>query len=132
MISLWINGWRMLDANQPFNAISNLEQGRKRTLILMTDGFNTLSLEDPYFDGSHDGSDAGDANALTATLCENIKRSNIDIWSVTYNFDGADTKQMLRECATHSGQFFDADNQAELIAAFENIGNALFSVRLTR
>ena len=127
-----INGWRMLDANQPFNAISNLEQGRKRTLILMTDGFNTLSLEDPYFDGSHDGSDAGDANALTATLCENIKRSNIDIWSVAYNFDGADTKQMLRECATHSGQFFDADNQAELIAAFENIGNALFSVRLTR
>ena len=127
-----INGWRMLDADKPFDEYSNSDQKLKRTLILMTDGFNTLSLEDPYFDGSHSGNDADDANDLTETLCENIKGAGIDIWSVAYNFEGADTKKLLSECATNSVQFFDASNQAELIAAFENIGNSLFSVRLTR
>lgn len=127
-----VNGWRMLNPEQPFDEFSNADPDRRRTLILMTDGANTLSLEDPYIDGKHSGSDQDETNTLTATLCENIKQDNIDIWSVAYNFDGADTKATLRACASNPSQYFDASNRAELIAAFENIGNKLFSVRLTR
>jgi len=143
-----VNGWRMLEPNKPFDEISNADPTRRRTLILMTDGANTLSLEDPYINGKHcnEGSDQDDdicdgvvgvegiehTNTLTATLCENIKNDNIDIWSVAYNFDGTDTKAMLRACASGPSQYFDASNRAELIAAFENIGNTLFAVRLTR
>ena len=143
-----VNGWRMLNPERPFDEISNADPTRRRTLILMTDGANTLSLEDPYINGKHcnEGSNQDDdicdgvagvegiehTNTLTATLCENIKNDNIDIWSVAYNFDGADTKAMLRACASGPSQYFDADNRAELIAAFENIGNTLFAVRLTR
>lgn len=143
-----VNGWRMLNPERPFDEISNADPTRRRTLILMTDGANTLSLENPYINGKHcnEGSNQDDdicdgvagvegiehTNTLTATLCENIKNDNIDIWSVAYNFDGADTKAMLRACASGPSQYFDADNRAELIAAFENIGNTLFAVRLTR
>jgi len=127
-----VNGWRMLDHNKPFDEYSNADNKRRRTLVLMTDGQNTLSLEDPYLDGKHSGSDSDEANALTTTLCTNIKDAGIDIWAVAYNFDGADTKDMLRDCATSSGQFFDASDQAQLIKAFEDIGKSLFSVRLTR
>ena len=127
-----VNGWRMLDPSRPFDEFSNADTTRRRTLILMTDGANTKSLEDPYVDGKHNGSDTDATNALTATLCENIKNDNIDIWSVAYRFDGADTKAVLRACASGPSQYFDADNRAELIAAFENIGNNLFAVRLTR
>ena len=127
-----INGWRMLDADKPFDNLSNKEEKRKRALILMTDGANTISLEDPYLTGAHSGSDADEANKLTATLCNNIKAEGIDIWSVAYNFDDATAKNMLQVCASSSGQFFDASNQADLIKAFEQISKSLFSVRLSR
>jgi len=53
----------------------------------MTNVFNKLSLEDPYFEGAHtDAGDVGDANDLTETLCDNIKGAGIDISIVAYNF----------------------------------------------
>ncbi len=127
-----INGWRMLDADKPFGNLSNKEEKRKRALILMTDGANTISLEDPYMTGAHKGSDADEANDLTATLCKNIKDEGIDIWAVAYNFDDAVAKNMLQACSSSSGQFFDASNQADLIKAFEEISKSLFTVRLSR
>ncbi len=127
-----INGWRMLDADRPFDSLSNKEEKRKRALILMTDGANTLSLKDPYNEGKHTGSDKEDSNDLTGELCENIKEAGIDVWAVAYNFDDANTKTMLRDCASSSGQFFDASNQTALIAAFEEIGKSLFVARLSR
>lgn len=127
-----INGWRMLEADKPFGDLSNKEEERKRTIILMTDGANTISLEDPYLTGAHSGSDADEANKLTATLCNNIKAEGIDIWSVAYNFDDTASKNMLQVCASSPRQFFDASNQTDLIKAFEQISNSLFSVRLSR
>ena len=101
----------------------------------MTDGKNTRSISDPYDEGRHQGEDEDAANDLTAELCENIKNDNIDIWSVAYRFPGTsatDTKAVLRSCASTPGQFFDADDREELIAAFEDIGRRLFAVRLTK
>ncbi len=130
-----INGWRMLNPNLPFDSFSNVDEGRRRTLILMTDGKNTRSISDPYNGGRHDDEDEDAANDLTATICANVKDDNIDIWSVAYRFEGessTDTKAVLRTCASTPSQFFDAENRAELIAAFEDIGRRLFAVRLTK
>ena len=130
-----INGWRMLNPELPFDSFSNVDQDRRRTLIVMTDGKNTRSISDPYDEGRHQGEDEDAANDLTAELCENIKNDNIDIWSVAYRFPGTsatDTKAVLRSCASTPGQFFDADDREELIAAFEDIGRRLFAVRLTK
>lgn len=127
-----INGWRMLDADRPFQSLSNNEERRKRALILMTDGQNTLSLTDPYQNGEHTGTDGDVANAVTSELCGNIKDAGIDIWTVAYNFDDEEAKEMLEDCASGSSQFFDASDQAALIAAFEDIGKSLFVARLSR
>jgi len=127
-----INGWRMLDPEPPFVELTNADKERRRTLVLMTDGQNTLSLSEPYIDGRHRGADSDQSNDLTQSLCNNIKDDNIDIWSVAYNFEGADTKDLLRDCASNSSQFFDASDREELIYAFEQIGNSLFAARLSR
>lgn len=127
-----INGWRMLDADRPFQSLSNKEEKRQRALVLMTDGKNTRSISDPYEDGEHEDSDEDAANALTSELCQNIKEANIDIWTIAYNFDDTETKTLLRACASSSGQFFDASNQTQLELAFEEIGNSLFTARLSR
>ena len=128
-----INGWRMLDADKPWGNLSNKEEKRKRALVLMSDGKNTRSLRTPY-DGTHYGSDEAAANTLTATLCDNIKAQNIDIYAVAYKFDSGDAaaKDIIKKCATNTGQFFDAQNPAELEDAFEEIGKTLFEVRLIR
>ncbi len=128
-----INGWRMLDGDKPWGDLSNKEEKRKRALILMSDGKNTRSIEVPY-DGAHTDNVEADANNLTQTLCDNIKAENIDIYAVAYKFDSgnAAAKEMVRKCATNSGQFFDAQNPAQLEAAFKEIGKTLFEVRLTR
>lgn len=127
-----INGWRMLDADRPFESLSNKEEKRKRALVLMTDGKNTRSISDPYEDGEHEDSDEDAANALTSELCQNIKAANIDVWTVAYNFDDANSKAILQNCASTASQFFDASNQAQLKLAFEEIGNSLFTARLSR
>ncbi len=123
-------GWRMLDSKEPFDDLSNTEAKRQRALVLMTDGKNTLSLNQP----KHNGSDETAANALTAELCESIKAENIQLYAVAYKFDGGDAtaKSIVQQCATKPDMFFDAQNQAELESAFEDIGRALFTVRLTR
>lgn len=128
-----INGWRMLDADKPWDSLSNKEEKRKRALVLMSDGKNTKSLTDPY-NGTHTGNDEDAANAISAVLCNNIKEAGIDIYAVAYKFSSGDdkAKDVIRHCASSSSQFFDAQSPEELEAAFDEIGNSLFEVRLTR
>lgn len=121
-------GWRSLDADQPLNDLSNSEQKRKKALVLMTDGANTLSLNQPL----HDGSDTDAANKLSKELCALIKAEGIDIYTVAYNFAAGtdDTKKVVKECASSNSQFFDATDPASLKSAFEDIAHSLFLVRL--
>lgn len=121
-------GWRLLDASEPFDDLTNKEK-RRRALILMTDGANTRSIEQPY----HTGSDTDTANGLTAELCDSMKKEGIELFTVAYRLsDSSDTKDVIRVCASSEQFFFDAANTAELEAAFEDIGRSLYEVRLSR
>jgi len=122
-------GWRMLDSKQPYDDISNSQADRKRAIVLMTDGENTLSLDQPY----HNGSDWDAANGLTAELCTAIKKEGIQMFSVAYRLSATSkTKNVLRVCATSESFFFDASNTSDLEQAFEDIGRSLYEVRLSR
>lgn len=123
-------GWRLLEANNPYGDLTKKEAKLQRAMVLMTDGKNTLSLNQPM----HNGNDEAAANVLTSELCELIKNENIQLYTVAYKFDGGDAtaKSIVKNCATSSSMFFDAQNTADLEKAFENIGQSLFSVRLSR
>jgi len=124
---LW--GWRMLEPTAPFDDLSNGKDNRKKAIVLMTDGANTRSINQPY----HTGADYDAANFLTAELCEEIKKKNIDMFTVAYKLsDTSDTKDVIRVCASSEQFFFDASNTAELELAFEEIGRSLYEVRLSR
>ncbi len=121
-------GWRMLDSAQPFDDLTNSQADRKRAMILMTDGENTRSLNQP----KHNGTDSDAADALTAELCTDIKKQGIEMFTVAYRLSAtaAKTKDMIRECATSDAYYFDASNTSELEQAFENIGRSLYEVRI--
>lgn len=121
-------GWRLLDPKAPFDDLSNGQDKRKRALVLMTDGANTLSLNVP----KHEGSGSQETDDLTAELCTGIKKSGIEVYTVAYKLPSADakTKDIVRKCASSEALFFDASNTAELELAFEEIARSLFEVRI--
>jgi hypothetical protein len=121
-------GWRAVHPEQPLiEASSVAKQDKTTVLIFMTDGANTRSQNGEY----HNGRDIDDANDLSKELCDGINADSIDIYTVAYDFDAADTLLMLEKCATKKSMFYKADDSDSLIAAFKEIGENLFSLRLS-
>jgi len=127
-------GWRMLDPDQPLGGLTNSQTDRKRALILMTDGANTVRKNGTNHDNDTQQTYVNDTNALTAELCTLIKDEGIDLYSVAYKLGSGDpvAEQMIADCASTPGHFFSAENQDELEKAFEDIKLSLFEVRLSR
>ncbi len=127
-------GWRLLHADNPFGGLSNAETKRKRALVLMTDGANTVRLSAPHHHNSYDAADKTNADALTLELCDSIKNDGIDVYTVAYKLPSGDTSSiaMVEQCASSAGQFFLAENREDLEKAFEQIAESLFEIRLSR
>ncbi|WP_299867938.1 TadE/TadG family type IV pilus assembly protein [uncultured Hoeflea sp.] len=88
----------------------------KKFIVFMTDGENNYSS----------------ADSSTKIHCDNAKKDGIEVYSVAFAAPAAG-KALLSYCATSSDHFYDAQNSAQLIEAFKNIGNAASKVvsRLT-
>jgi len=126
-------GWRTLSSQAPFEAQASSEsEPVRKYLVLMTDGLNTRSASYPW----HWGNNGGQANALTKQICANIaadKTSNIQIFSVAFAVNDAATKTMLKDCALNTkGQFFDAKNSEQFLAAFSKISSIIAELRLSK
>lgn len=127
---LW--GWNMLDSQQPLTAaktaaaMANLKG--VKAMVLMTDGDNTLSATYP----THNGSDAAAADAKTAQLCTNMKADGISIYTVGFKVNKPSSLAMLAACASNSSQALTADDDAALLAAFDQIGASLAQIRVAK
>lgn len=136
-------GWRTLNDDVPFGR-PIAGDARKKVLILMTDGFNTVSQRGPDPDVDNDGryhhgkvnqnsAVTGEANVVTARLCENISDDGIETFTIAYEFpntgDADIGRALLRNCAAEDG-FFDAANASQLNAAFDAIAKSLRDIRL--
>lgn len=128
---LW--GWNMLDSNEPIvGAKTKAEMASlkgTKSLVLMTDGDNTLSVG-TY--PKHDGSDGAAADAKTAELCENIKAEGISVYTVGFKVTKPSSISMLAACASSAGQSYLADDDAALLAAFDKIASSLAQVRVAQ
>ncbi len=82
-------------------------QQPSKILVFMTDGANSRSRYDRY----------------TKRTCDQAKRDEIAIYTVAFQAPEAG-KKLLQYCASSSSHYFDADNAAELLDAFRQIGAA--------
>ena len=130
-------GWRLLDDDVPLG-MPIAGETRKKALILMTDGHNTVSQlgSDKYHHGESDDDNSvtDDANAVTERICDNLKSTDILVYTIAYDLpmgaDADDTKDLLSACSTEASNFFDASGGGNLNRAFEAIGADLIAVRL--
>ncbi len=121
-------GWRTLDTNEPLTEAAGPFAGNTdKVMVLMSDGANTKSKSGL----GHNGNSQANANAVTSRLCTKIKAGEIQVYTIAYEITDVTTKNMMRNCATNSGMYFDASNSADLDAAFEEIGRNLIKLRLT-
>ena len=122
-------GLRMLSPDEPLTAAapySDIGDGLRKAMVLMTDGANSHSPLYP----SHDGTDTAEANELTAELCTNIKAKGILLFTVAFEITDSTTLDLMEDCATSSSYFYDAENSADLEASFKNIATKLMDVHL--
>lgn len=110
---------------------SNNKQPRK-TIVLMTDGFNTL------YSNTSGGIALGNSTQLATTysdqqrVCNYAKSKNIEIYTIGFGVTDATGLSNLKSCATDASHYFDAQSSADLIAAFKTIGGKLTKVRITQ
>ena len=127
-------GWRVLSPSNPFTeGVAYTDPDWKKILVLMTDGANTVQWNwynfGPWaFKGV--GSSVGDSK--TTTLCNSIKAQGILVYTVAFQVGSSSTRQMLQDCATVPGNYFDAQNNAQLEAAFAKIGGDINNLRLSK
>ena len=127
---LW--GWNTLDKAAPFTeGLTNTQMkavnGRK-SLVLMTDGWNTASPKYP----DHTGTDTAFSDAKLTTLCGQVKNDGIEVFTVAFQVPSPSMKALLVSCASNADHAFDAANGAALHDAFTKIGQMMASVRLTQ
>jgi Flp pilus assembly protein TadG len=126
-------GWATLSKDAPYDEAQDTLNGKKvrKIMVLMTDGFNTLSPTMPY-DGTHWWSDTAYSNQLTSELCTNIKAAKIELYTVAFEVTDATIKTILENCASDPGNFYDAADPQALESAFEKIAADFSPLRLTR
>lgn len=119
-------GWRTLDARAPFTEAAASGRGQK-VLVLMTDGANTRA----FSGGLHNSPNRAQADRTTADICSRVKNSDITVYTIAFEVPDAGTRNLLRDCATSTANFFDARNASQLDDAFANISSTLNDLRIT-
>lgn len=126
-------GVRTLSPGVPFDEALDdttfTTKGGKRVLVLMSDGANTRSRNTA---GWPEGNDKDAANATTLAACDEAKAQGIEVYSIAYRLTDAATLQLLKDCASDPAHAFSADNAADLMAQFDNIGSSLSELRLAQ
>jgi hypothetical protein len=139
-------GWNMLTSEAPLTSARTKdfmrENGGRRALVLMTDGMNTMTPQNPtsiLIVAPHSSTyrnwgprPISYTQHLTRELCEKIKADGIEIYAVAFTVDDPATDALLTSCATDPGKFYKALTPNALLRAFEDIGDSLKRVRLAQ
>lgn len=110
-------GWHMLSPDEPFTTARDFSDPYvRKILILLTDGMQTVDAMGP------DGSISVDAaNQTTAELCENIKASNISLYTIAYDVDDTSVYSLMSGCASGPSSYFEVHDSSGIAAVFEEI-----------
>ena len=143
-------GWRTLSPGEPFTEGRSYNDSRnQKILILLTDGKNWMSsigspnitLYSAYGfakDGRLGTTSSSNSylshrmNLRTAEACENIKDAGITIYAITFDLNDSTTQDLMRECASLPGNYYNSPSASQLDDVFDEIAKKLQKLRITR
>lgn len=135
-------GTRLINPNGPFASDTAPPPGRNqplRHIVFMTDGEMAPSLDiygmyaferyDKRVTGGDFNSQTDRHNARFLAECEAAKRRGITVWVVAF---GQSLTTPLQQCASSSGNAFQASSDTALNAAFQTIAKRVAMLRLSK
>ncbi len=142
-------GWRLLSQEAPFTDAAPYGDGNKKVMVVLTDGANTRSTgirnSQKHYrwmlnqgalpaneDSWHYGDDVDDANEKTLELCSNIKQKDIVIYTIAFDVDNDEIRDIMQDCSGNGGRYFDADDADQLSEVFAKIAEDLSALRLSK
>jgi len=129
-------GWRTLDSRLP---IANVTTGkpRRKILVLMTDGGNTIAQSPGkayHWDNkkTHGPDVKNRADDQTREICDSIKlTTDITTYSIAFDINDPNVIDLVKGCASDPNLFFNAaDDGTSLEQAFLSISEGLVTIRL--
>jgi Flp pilus assembly protein TadG len=130
-------GWRALDASAPFDEASHDDPNipRTRAIVVMTDGENCGASGDGYKATFGLCLAAQPAmNDRLRQLAINVKDAGIYLYTIQFGNAGTAQQQLMQDIASgpDAPYYHYAPTAAELSAAFQEIGNNLSQLRVSR
>ena len=113
----------------------------RKVIILMTDGYNTNTLNaDGTLAAASYNSDGTvsaasqpgvtKSNTAEVAACNYAKSQKIEVYAIGFGVSDPTSLSNLQQCATDASHYFDAKNSAALISAFQIIAGNLQNVRI--
>lgn len=145
-------GWRALSPSEPLTEGRNYSiTNNTKVLVLMTDGQNTYYPNSKFLKSWYDiygyivqnhlGTTSTNSSTLTQFMdqrtlqtCNNMKAAGVVIYTVAFQIPGdqAGALTLLNSCASDQDKYFAPGTNAELLAAFNAIGQDLSELRVTK
>ena len=111
------SGWLRGNSEQAHHQQQEVHEGEDfnlhRFMIFMTDGDNNHRSDDTH----------------TKRKCDQAKDDGVEVFTVAFEAPRRG-RELLEYCATSEDHYFDADNSADFLAAFEEIGDRIESALL--
>ncbi|MCT8974431.1 TadE/TadG family type IV pilus assembly protein [Microbaculum marinisediminis] len=68
----------------------------------------------------------------TAEACDEVKGNGIDLFTITFELNDADTQSLMRNCATQSDMYYNSPDSATLRAVFKEIATRISELRIAK
>ncbi|MGL4441763.1 MAG: pilus assembly protein TadG-related protein [Bosea sp. (in: a-proteobacteria)] len=143
-------GWRTLSPKMPFaDAKPYNTPNHKKIMVVMTDGENligsnktngpVMSHYNAYgymrwgrFPKENFQEASKYLDSRMSLACENAKKAGVQIITILFRVDTANSKKLLEKCATSNKLFYIAKDQGELQKAFTDVAEQIGRIRLTK
>jgi hypothetical protein len=73
----------------------------------------------------------GASDAYSRQLCDNMKAAGIEIYSVGFELKERKAVENMRACASDPSKFYNAEDAAELLLAYQDIASQIAMLRLS-
>ena len=134
-------GWRVLSPSEPYtNGAAYGDEKTNKAIVIMTDGANFISGNSGQYSGyglfsdGRLGNDPGQAekelDKRLTEVCTKMKNLDILVFTITFDVPSKQIQNLMSNCATDSGKYFNSPSGADLQQAFKSIGAQLSNLRI--
>ena len=134
-------GWRTLSNTEPFTTATEYDDDEfEKAIVLMTDGENYIGsssygaygrIADGNLGTTWSSSTAiAQLNLRTTAVCNAVKAQGIIVYTITFQVSSSTVRNLMRDCATDTSNYFDSPDAATLEASFREIGRELSNLRI--